>query len=55
MTASGKTLADNLKGIEIKDHDVITSFNKPLRLLVTFETLSLQYKYSASTYSTLNE
>ena len=30
LTASGKTLADNLKGIEIKDHDVITPFNKPL-------------------------
>ena len=30
LTASGKTLAENLKGIEIKDHDVITPFNKPL-------------------------
>ena len=30
LTASGKTLADNLKGIEIKDQDVITPFNKPL-------------------------
>jgi len=30
LTASGKTLAENLKGIEIKDHDVITPYNKPL-------------------------
>ena len=30
LTASGKTLAENLKGIVIKDHDVITPFNKPL-------------------------
>ena len=29
-TASGKTLAENLEGIEIKDHDVITPFAKPL-------------------------
>ena len=29
-TASGKTLAENLEGIEIKDHDVITPFTKPL-------------------------
>ena len=31
MTASGKTLDENLAGIEIKDHDVISPFNKPLR------------------------
>ncbi|MDB9971542.1 dihydroxy-acid dehydratase family protein [Alphaproteobacteria bacterium] len=30
LTATGKTLEENLKGIEIKDHDVITPFNKPL-------------------------
>jgi dihydroxy-acid dehydratase len=30
MTATGKTLAENLEGIKIKDHDVITPFNKPL-------------------------
>ena len=30
ITASGKTLAENLKGLEIKDHDVITPYNKPL-------------------------
>ena len=29
-TASGKTLAENLEGIEIKDHDVITPYTKPL-------------------------
>ena len=29
-TASGKTLAKNLEGIEIKDHDVITPYTKPL-------------------------
>ena len=29
-TASGKTLSENLEGIEIKDHDVITPFTKPL-------------------------
>ena len=31
LTASGKTLSENLKGIQIKDHDVITTFNKPLK------------------------
>ena len=30
MTASGKTLADNLKGIEIQDEDVIRPIDKPL-------------------------
>ena len=30
ITASGKTLSENLRGIEIKDHKVITPFNKPL-------------------------
>ena len=30
LTASGKILAENLKGLEIKDHDVITPYNKPL-------------------------
>ena len=30
MTASGKTLADNLEGIEIQDEDVIRPINKPL-------------------------
>ena len=30
MTASGKTLADNLQGIEIQDEDVIRPINKPL-------------------------
>jgi len=30
MTASGKTLADNLKGIEIQDKDVIMPVDKPL-------------------------
>ena len=30
LTATGNTLEENLKGIEIKDHDVITPFNKPL-------------------------
>ena len=30
MTASGKTLADNLKGIEIQDEDVIMPVDKPL-------------------------
>ncbi len=30
ITASGKTLADNLEGIEIQDEDVIRPINKPL-------------------------
>ena len=30
MTASGKTLANNLEGIEIQDEDVIRPINKPL-------------------------
>ena len=30
LTASGKILSENLKGLEIKDHDVITPYNKPL-------------------------
>ena len=31
MTANGKTLKENLKGVEVKDHDVIRSLSKPLQ------------------------
>jgi xylonate dehydratase len=30
ITATGKTLSENLKGLKIKDKDVITPYNKPL-------------------------
>ena len=30
MTATGKTLSENLEGLDIKDEDVIRPFNKPL-------------------------
>ena len=30
MTATGKTLSENIKGLDIKDEDVIRPFNKPL-------------------------
>jgi len=31
MTANGKTLKENLKGVEVKNHDVIHSLAKPLQ------------------------
>jgi dihydroxy-acid dehydratase len=40
MTVNGKTMGENVKGADIKDHDVIYSYKRPLRKRAGFKVLS---------------